>query len=215
MTPDADEARYIPGIAHPLPPGERVLWVGAPDAARLARHALHVRALAAYFLVLTTAPALFAPEGASPLAAVLAAGTWVLPLGLCTLVFLHTLAALVARTTVYAVTDRRVVMRIGVALPTTINLPLAAIDSVDVLTRADGGGELAITLGGDARLAYILLWPHARPWRLSRPRPTLRALPDVAAAAEALRTALAPTALAGQQDRGEREVSALALGAAR
>ena len=27
-------------------------------------------------------------------------------------------------------------------------------------------------------LGYALLWPHARPWRLSQPEPMLRAVPE-------------------------------------
>jgi hypothetical protein len=30
------------------------------------------------------------------------------------------------------------------------------------------------------RIAYLHLWPHARPWQLKRPQPLLRALPDAA-----------------------------------
>ena len=40
-------------------------------------------------------------------------------------------------------------------------------------------------------LGYLLLWPHARPWRFSRPQPMLRALPGVAQVAETLAAAVA------------------------
>ena len=41
----------IPGIGPALPPGELLLWVGSPDARRIARQVLHVRFLVGYFTV--------------------------------------------------------------------------------------------------------------------------------------------------------------------
>jgi hypothetical protein len=41
------------------------------------------------------------------------------------------------------------------------------------------------------RLAYLVLWPHVRPWRLQAPQPMLRAIDDVAAVADLLAEALA------------------------
>ena len=42
-------------------------------------------------------------------------------------------AWLVARSSVYSITNRRVVLHIGLALPVTLNLPLAQVASADVL----------------------------------------------------------------------------------
>jgi PH (Pleckstrin Homology) domain-containing protein len=169
----------IPGIGPSLPPGEQLLWAGAPNATRLARHALHARFLVGYFAVLLLSPGVFAASG-SRVSAILTAAVWVAPLGVATVLFARTFAALVARTTVYAITDRRVVMKVGIALPTTINIPLRFVTSVDMQSRKDGGGDIALSLAGDARIAYLLLWPHARPWRFSHPQPTLRGIDDVA-----------------------------------
>ena len=44
------------------------------------------------------------------------------------------------------------------------------------------------------KVAYLLLWPHARPWRLSKPEPMLRAVPDAARVAAILARALAAAA---------------------
>jgi hypothetical protein len=50
-------------------------------------------------------------------------------------------------------------------------------------------GDIAIELDGPDRIAYLHLWPHARPWELNRPQPMLRALADVAAVGSLLHTA--------------------------
>ena len=43
---------YIKGVPHPLPPGEQLLWEGAPDTRAVATHVFHWRLLAAYFIVM-------------------------------------------------------------------------------------------------------------------------------------------------------------------
>lgn len=180
----------IPGIEPSLPPGEQLLWVGAPSAGRMARDAMHTRGLTVYFVLLVLGPALFAGAG-SRATAVSTAAAWVVPLGIVTVLFARTFAALVARTTVYAITDRRVVMKIGIALPATINIPLHTVTAAAMQPRRDGGGDIALKLGGDARIAYLLLWPHARAWRVAHPEPTLRGLDDVAAVGRILAGAVA------------------------
>jgi len=105
--------------------------------------------------------------------------------------FARAFATLVARTTVYAITDRRVVMKVGVALPTTINIPLHLVTSADMQPRGDGGGDIALSLAGDARIAYLLLWPHARAWHVAHPQPTLRGIDDVAGVGRLLAGAVA------------------------
>ena len=44
----------VHGVAEALPPGERVLWEGAPQPRALARHLLLVRPLAAYFTLMVS-----------------------------------------------------------------------------------------------------------------------------------------------------------------
>jgi hypothetical protein len=94
---------------------------------------------------------------------------------------------------VYAVTDRRIVMKIGVALDLTLNIPLGFVQNVALRTFRDGTGQIAIQLPEKQKLAYAILWPHARPWRVNRPEPMLRGLADPTAVGDALRRALETT----------------------
>ncbi len=176
----------IPGIGEPLPAGESVLWTGGPTRGAIARRVCHVRGVAAYFGVLLAVVLVGggATRGAATSAALLAA------MGATVLAFAHVYAALVARSTVYAVTERRLVLRIGVAIPAVLNVPFDRIASVDLRTARDGTGDVVVTLTGDARVAYLLLWPHARPWRYARPQPALRGLRDAAAVGATLAAAV-------------------------
>ena len=179
----------IAGVREDLPRGEHVLWQGRPAWRSLARHAFHVREVAAYFLVLAGAAALAArADGQSAAAGLLPAG-----LGLLACTILCFLAWLSARTSIYAITTGRVFLRIGMALPIFIDLPLRRIAAADLALLPGGCGDLPLTLESGAHLAYLHLWPHARPWRLKNPEPMLRSIPDAASVAgilaEALRSA--------------------------
>jgi hypothetical protein len=177
---------WIPGVAVPLPPGERVRWQGAPDRRALARYVFHARKIAIYFGLLIAWRGAVSADAADPLGYWLAGAVPLLVLGSlcvgCSLI----LARWTGRATVYAITDRRVVLKIGLLLQSTMNLPFRQIQGVSLRSRADGTGDIALRLGDQDRLAYLLLWPHARAWRLSHPEPTLRGVPDAARVAAIL-----------------------------
>jgi hypothetical protein len=147
--------------------------------------------LAVYFAVILVSRAAWSlSEGNSPEQALIAA-LWQLPLALAGLSMLTVIAWLMARTTTYAITSRRVVMHIGIALPMTINLPFRTIESAGLRTFANGVGDIPLTLLGSDRIAYLQLWPHARPWRFNRTEPMLRAIPNATQVAAILSRALA------------------------
>ena len=170
------EAQF--GLPETLPAGEHILWQGQPEARWVARRIFHLPAIALYFLLmLTWRVAVLVHDGASWQA------TWQgsLMLALLSAVALGILAGLArlsASTTVYTLTNKRVVMRIGIVLTVTYNLPLKAIDGAHLVDLGQGAGEIALALRPDTRIAYLHLWPHARPWQLTRPQPMLRGLRD-------------------------------------
>ncbi|TPG52887.1 photosynthetic complex putative assembly protein PuhB [Sphingomonas glacialis] len=170
----------IPGLPGLLPPGERIVWQGAPDWRVLARYAYHTRAVTAYFGVLgawaviaAVARGIRGPGDLSGVA--LTAMFGIIAVGL-----LRALAWGAARTSLYTLTNRRVVLRIGVAFPKCINLPLAMIGTVGLAVNPDQSGDIPLALTGERRLGFLALWPHARPWHVAAAQPMLRALPDAA-----------------------------------
>jgi hypothetical protein len=182
----------VPGLPGQLPPGERMLWQGKPDWRVLARTAFHTRLVAGYFVLLAGSALVSALLGgvAGPRDLFGLGGT--IAAGVLGVALLHLLAWASARSTIYTLTDRRLVLRIGVAVPKCINLPLASLETVDLAVRADGSGDLPLRLSGAPKLGYLTLWPHARAWRVVAPQPMLRALPDAASIAALIaRTCLA------------------------
>ena len=183
------EFEAAPGLPEKLPAGERILWQGAPDAVSLGIHVFHVRALGGYFLAMLVLQALYLagePNGITLRPMLLSVGAASLALSL-----LATVAWLTARGTLYTITNRRVVMRIGIVLTITLNLPFKALASAAVRTYRDSSGDIVVDLAGDDRMGWAHLWPHARPWALRKPQPSLRCLRDVRQVAEVLQNAWA------------------------
>jgi hypothetical protein len=154
---------------------EAVLWKGRPTLGLLARSAFHTHKLAFYFAALI---AIALASGRSEAAVVAAV------LGTALLVILYLLAWLSARSTLYILTEERLIMRIGMAIETRINIPLKQIKSAHLRPRGRDHGDIAFELNGDRILGTVLLWPHVRPWHYAHPQPMLRAVPDAAALAQ-------------------------------
>jgi len=191
---DDFDVEPIPGLPERPPAGEEILWQGAPQWQRVAREVYYVDKVAIYFAALLGLK--FAAElwsGASAMAALRAtagAAVWMVPLGLAAIGVLMVLAYLTGRTTIYTITNQRVAIRFGIALPMTVNLPFRTIDTVALNVHADGTGNIPISLLTGDRIAYLVMWPHTRPWRFSKPEPMLRAVPDAARVAKLLSDAI-------------------------
>jgi hypothetical protein len=192
--PGEYEFEPVRGLPERLPPGERMLWQGSPCWRALALRAFRVRAVGIYFgLLMLWRVASALSDGESLAAAALGAAK-LLPLAAAAVAILGLLAWLSARATVYTITDRRLVVRSGVALPVSVNLPFATIESAGLKRFRDGSGDIALVLVRSQRVGYATLWPHVRPWHFSRPQPSLRALAQPDAAARTLSAALAASA---------------------
>lgn len=198
----------VRGLPAKLPEGEHILWQGQPHTATLGRHLFNVNAVGVYFGLLAVwgAASTIADGRGVADAAVPVAG--VVIMGAAAIAVLMVLAWAIARTTVYTITNRRVVMRIGVALSVTFNLPFKEIESAHLKEYGNAAGNISLKLRGDNKIAYLQLWPHARPWRLRHPEPTLRCIPNASEVARALSKALAdfvadPEAESDQTARGQ------------
>ncbi|WP_306119747.1 MULTISPECIES: photosynthetic complex putative assembly protein PuhB [unclassified Roseitalea] len=174
------------GLPGPLPEGEYIVWQGAPQAGPLARHALKTRWIAGYFGVLLAwlvVTGIYYERAMDDivisLAIVGAAGGAILGMA-------RWYAWGVARTTVYTITTRRIVMKFGIALPKAFNLPYAEIEAVDVRERGGGLGDIALRFKPDVRLAWLIFWPHVRGLRMARTEPQLVCIQDVGEVADLL-----------------------------
>ncbi|MFN7446350.1 MAG: photosynthetic complex putative assembly protein PuhB [Curvibacter sp.] len=180
------EWEAAPGLPAALPAGEKLLWQGSPDWRQLALQAFHLRKIAAYFalmLLLQLAQlmggGLTGEEVWRPM--VVSASLAALAMGLLTLC-----AWFAARTTLYSVTNKRVIMRIGIVLTVTFNLPLRRIAGASCRQYGKNSSDIALQLYPDDHIGWFHLWPHQRAWHVRHPQPTLRCLPDGQAVGELL-----------------------------
>ena len=181
----------VPGLPERLPEGETILWQGKPAWFPFARRAFFLRGLTVYFgLLLAWQVATGAQDGLGATEIVLGAAPLMLT-AFCCLLGLAFIGWLSARMSIYTITDRRVVMQVGVALPTTINLPFSVIDAMAVRRHRDGTEDVLLTIAKPHRVSLIALWPHCRPFRMSRPEPLLRGLRTQEGVARILARALA------------------------
>jgi hypothetical protein len=181
----------VPGLPEHLPEGEDILWQGRPGVIGLANHVLHVKPVALYCAILIGWIVISgASSGLGGLGVLQSLG---LPLLLVAALFtiLFALAYGLARSTIYTITSRRVVMRFGMAVPITINLPFIEIATAALKQHGDGRGDIPLALKGNDKLAWLHLWPHVRPWRLIKPEPMLRSLPNATRVAAILAEAMA------------------------
>lgn len=182
MDHDDFDQEPIKGLPETPPAGEEILWQGAPSARALARDAMKLRWVAGYFALLFGWRTVVLAAG-MPWGRAAAESSFYLVLGAGCCALLGAIAWAQARSTVYTITSHRVIMRIGAALTLTFQFPYRWIGAADLVTRGDGTGTIALRTLGETRFSYLLLWPHARPWRFARTQPALRCIPEAAKAA--------------------------------
>jgi Bacterial PH domain len=174
------------GLPEALPKGERLLWQGAPVVGELARRAFHLRKLALYFaLLIGSRIAAVIADGGGLAQAIQDALLLSLLAGVA-LAIVYTLAWLSARTTVYTITNRRVVMRIGIVLSVTFNLPYSRLAAAGLHGYSAGTGDIPLQLEDGERIAWLQIWPHVRPWRVKHTEPMLRCIADASAVSKVL-----------------------------
>ena len=178
------EDEPIPGLPGRLPPGEVIVWQGAPDWRGVARGVFHTRLVAIWFIFVASMA--FVAGGTGVVGAATTLGVALLGLGV-----IAVLARAQAKSTIYTLTNKRVVLRFGVALPKCVNVPLSLIGTADAKPAGAGIVDVSLTPTVRFPLAYLQMWPHARPWKFGSPQPMLRSVPDafVPLLADALKAA--------------------------
>jgi hypothetical protein len=194
----------VHGLPERLPEGEMLRWQGAPRWGALAKRAFHVRTIAFYFgLLILFRFVLLLTGGVSWSEAVLSA-LWLATLCGLAIAILALLAWLYSRSTVYSISDRRIVIRFGVALPMAVNIPFKVIESAGLRAYADGTGDITVVLGPKQRVNYLIMWPNVRPWRFVNAEPMLRCIANADEAAEILAEALRK---ATESDEAEQQAA--------
>ena len=171
------------GLPEKLPKGERILWQGSPDTKALLFRVFHFKMLGIYFGLLLAYRLITGFSEGEAFTEILFAALNIVALSGLGLGLVALIAYLMASTAIYTITNKRVVMRIGIVLNMTFNFPLKMIESADCGVAKQGYGDIYLKLSKGTKIAIFHLWPHARPGKWAVPQPALRGIkncPEVA-----------------------------------
>ena len=190
------EIEPVPGLPGRLPDGEYIVWQGQPELKTVMTRLLRARWIAVYFAIAalwSVAVGLNNSEGAW---ALLGRVTFIAVAAAIVFGLMFLYARAVAKTSLYTLTNRRVVMRVGIAISASFNLPFKQIAGADFRVGKDGSGDVALTLKAGHGLSGSVFFPHQRGGLWRKLSPQMICLTDAKLVAEKLAAQLrayAPT----------------------
>ena len=185
MSQDDFAFEPIRGLPERPPEGEVILWQGQPNWLRLTVDSLNAWWVLAYFIFLFVWRFISVSD-LMPFDQALLVSFPFLALALIVTLLLMLVGFIQAKATVYTITNKRIVMRIGAALTLTLNLPFTEIENAAIASSSKNFGSIAIDTKNDAKVSFLVLWPHVRAWHFKKPQPSLRCIPNAAEVAEIL-----------------------------
>jgi hypothetical protein len=182
------------GLPEKLPKDERIMWQGSPSWRALFVRAFHGRTVAMYFAALLVWQALSSAMHGTPAGAIVSRTFTFLLLSMIPLALCAAYCWGLQKTTIYTVTNRRVVMSYGIGIAMSVNLPFTKIASAGLRFYPHDAGDIALRMVPGEAVSYVMVWPHVRPWHRGKPEPMLRCIPDAERVAAILARALAAEA---------------------
>ena len=200
-------------FAENLPADEVLIWQGRPEANAIAIRAMYLWYVVAYLFGLVVLRTGYLVMGDAPISEWSALLAWQSLASLFIVGVIVGLSVLYGKTTIYSLTNRRLILRTGAAVPIHVNFPLEQIASADLKVFSDGTGDIALKLENSDKLYWLLLWPNVRSWWVRPLQPLLRGLRDFELAASTLASAAKAesTVSLGQFKSGYQDVSMEAL----
>ena len=188
MSQDDFAFEPIRGLPERPPEDEVILWQGQPNWLRLTVDSLNLWWVLAYFIFLFVWRFISVSD-LMPIDQALLVSLPFLALALIVALVLLLIGFIQAKATVYTITNKRIVMRIGAALTLTLNLPFTEIENAAIASSSKNFGSISIDTKNDAKFSFLVLWPHVRAWHFKKPKPSLRCIPNATEVAEILANA--------------------------
>ena len=145
MSQDDFAFEPIRGLPERPPEGEVILWQGQPNWLRLTVDSLNLWWVLAYFIFLFVWRFISVSD-LMPIDQALLVSFPFLALALIVALLLLLVGFIQAKATVYTITNKRIVMRIGAALTLTLNLPFTEIENAAIASSSKNFGSIAIDL---------------------------------------------------------------------
>jgi Bacterial PH domain len=180
------EIEPVPGLPGRLPDGEYIVWQGKPETKIVMARLLRARWIAGYFGIAALWSVAVGVNNSE--------GAWLL-MGRVTFIavaaffmfgMMWLYARAVSKTSLYTLTNKRLVMRVGIALSASFNLPFKQIAGADFRVGSDGAGDVALTLKSGHGLSGAVFFPHQRGGLWRKLSPQMICLTDAKLVAEKL-----------------------------
>jgi Bacterial PH domain len=205
------EIEPVPGLPGRLPDGEFIVWQGQPEFKTVMTRLLRARWVAAYFAIAALWSVAVGINNSESAWALLGRMTFIVVAAVILFGLMALYARAVANTSLYTLTNRRVVMRVGIAISASFNLPFKQIAGADFRVGNDGSGDVALALKSGHGLSGSVFFPHQRGGLWRKLSPQMICLADAKIVAEKLAQQLrayAPTS----QETAERAGDSVILG---
>ena len=196
----------VPGLPGRLPDGEFIVWQGQPAFKTVMTRLLRARWIAAYFAIAALWSVAVGINNSETAWQFVGRISFIAVAAVILFALMALYARAVAKTSLYTLTNHRVVMRVGIAISASFNLPFAQISGADFRVGSDGSGDVALTLKSGHGLSGSVFFPHQRGGLWRKLSPQMICLADAKAVAEKLATQLkayTPTSQATAQSSGD------------
>ena len=190
------EIEPVPGLPGRLPDGEYIVWQGQPELKTVMTRLLRARWIAIYFAIAALWSVAVGINDAETAWLLLGRITFIGVAAAILFGLMFIYARAVVKTSLYTLTNRRVVMRVGIAISASFNLPFKQIAGADFRVGKDSSGDVALTLKAGHGLSCSVFFPHQRGGRWRKLSPQMICLADAKSVAEKLAVQLrayAPT----------------------
>ena len=173
-------------ILDAIPEGESILWKGKPSFWGFSWYFFGLKLLAFYLIILSV---VFAARLTVTDFFTAFVGDFLpfLLSGILTSFILMALAKIQSQSSVYIITENRVIIKSGAALSFLISMPFKKIKAVNLQKRKGSLGTISFELNSGKRVPYISCWPSVRPWRFKNTEPAFSCIENVDEVATILR----------------------------
>ena len=193
------EIEPVPGLPGRLPDGEFIVWQGQPEFKTVMTRLLRARWIAVYFAIAALWSVAVGINNSENAWALLGRVTFIGAAAIILFGLMALYARAVAKTSLYTLTNQRVVMRVGIAISASFNLPFKQIAGADFRVGKDGSGDVALTLKSGHGLSGSVFFPHQRGGLWRKLSPQMICLTDAKSVAEKLAQQLSAYAPMSQE----------------
>ena len=173
-------------ILDAIPEGESILWKGKPSFWGFSWYFFGLKLLAFYLIILSVVFAARLTVTDFFTAFVVDFLPFLLS-GILTSFILMALAKIQSQSSVYIITENRVIIKSGAALSFLISMPFKKIKAVNLQKRKGSLGTISFELNSGKRVPYVSCWPSVRPWRFKNTEPAFSCIENVDEVATILR----------------------------